>query len=365
MITLPDGFAPIQSDQLCDLALNVNFTVNEFSPFVDRQTLVPRGEGLIVDQYYGHAYHPMEIRPAAIYGRTTDLPDYSGDHLANDGFLRVPFRRIPRVIVRSRAEIEELLASFRSADDNLQMLFRGQTREHLIRRSPQTTQWLYGEVAVREPSLTTSGSRRKPALEDVLPEWATLLKIFVADAIGPSPLKYTEFITSHGLPLFALSLAQHYGLPTFGLDMTDRIEVALFFALMDKKPSGAYHATYFRLTEFSEMPVVYILFPAKQQQFAYEACRPERFPSGRPDAQSARFMHVGWGFADNACATRIFLALYLDPAGDFEPIPLPVKLFPPSEFDRFADFLQRIIGIPLPDKLARVLAEGFYAVDGE
>ncbi len=41
------------------------------------------------------------------------------------------------------------------------------------------------------------------------------------------------------------------------------------------------------------MPVLYVVFPAEQQQFDYESCRTEGFPPGRPDLQSPRFMHVG------------------------------------------------------------------------
>jgi FRG domain len=362
-MTPTDGIESIESDQLRDLALNLNFTVDEFSPFLDRQTLAHRGESLIVDRYFGHAYHTMEPRPAAIYGRTADLPVYSGDQLANDGFLRVPFRRIPRRVVHTLTEIKELLTVIRSADQNLRLLFRGQTREHLIGRSPETTQWLYGEDTVREPSLRTSASRRKPQLEEVLPEWAALLKIFLIEDMDTRESDYDEFTTSLGFPLFALSLAQHYGLPTSGLDLTDRLEIALFFALMAyKKPSGTHRATYSRLAESSEMPVLYILFPAEQQQFDYESYRTKDFPPGRPDAQSAHFMHVGWGYADNACASRIFLALYLDPVGNFDPIPSAAELFPTGETDRFADFLERISTKGFPEKLTRILAEGFYTV---
>jgi hypothetical protein len=360
-MTLPDGFVQIESAELRDLTRNAGGTVNEFSPFANHGEIVRRSDELIVDQHYGLAYHLMELRPAAIYGRTVDLPVYSGDHLANHGFLRVPFRRIPRRIVRSRAEIEELVASIKSADADLPMLFRGQTREHFIARSSETTQWLYGEESVKEPSLTTSASRRTPTLEDVLPEWSMLLRIFLSGM--PAGSKQVSLLTSFGFPLFALALAQHYGLPTSGLDVTDRLDVALFFALMEyHKAPGGYGATYSPAVKSSQMPVLYILFPPKQQQFDYESFRTEGFPYSRPDAQSARFMHMAWGYADNLCACRIFLALYLDPAGDFGLIPTPAELFPAGTTDLFAAFLEGAHKRVLPDKLACVLKEGFYTI---
>jgi hypothetical protein len=361
---IPDGFHVIEKNQISDLSHNINFTIDEFSPFVDRNALVQCGNNLIIDRYYGQCYHELELRPAGIYGRTMDLPIYSGDHLANNGFLRVPFRRIPRRIVHSRTELEIILESISSADDNLQLLLRGQTREHLLNRSRETCQLLYGEDSVFEPSLITSASRRKLALEDILPEWTAILNIFLAtESNYVDEPRLGEFTTSFCFPLFALSLAQHYGLPTNGLDVTDRLDVALFFALMQfQKAAEKQKANYVRQSNTAEMPVIYVLAPTKRQQFDYESYKPKGFPQGRPDAQSAKFIHIGWGLAENACAERIFLALYLDPSGNFDPIPLPSELFPAGEADCFSTFLERISKGPLPESMRRIFLEGFYTV---
>lgn len=361
---LPDDFLPIQPADLNDRSRNTGVTLDEVSPFADRRQLVRSSDELILDRHYGLAYHAMELRPAAIWGRTAELPVYSGDNLANFGFLRVPFRRIPRLIVRSRVDIEGLLVAIRSADPNLRMLFRGQTTEHVIKRAPETSRWLFGEDAVLEPSLTTSASRRHPALEQVLPEWSALLNVFLVEACGmEGQQEYEDFTGGFGFPLSALALAQHYGLPTSGLDVTDRLDVALFFALMKfDKPAGSYRATYSPETEFKNMPVLYLLFPPEQQQFDYERFRAEGFPRGRPDAQSARFMHMGWGYADNACAERIFLALYLHPDGDYGPIPSPAQLFPKGADDPFGYFLENTRLSTFPDAFRQVIEKGFYTV---
>lgn len=361
---LPDDFVPIQPIDLKDVTRNAITTIDEVSPFADRRQLVRADDELILDRHYGLAYHAMELRPAAIWGRTVDLPTYSGDSLANSGFLRVPFRRIPRHVVHSRAEIKNLIATIRSADPNLRMLFRGQTTEHTIKRSRETSQWLFGEDAVLEPSLTTSASRRRPALEQVLPEWCGLLKLFLIEACEMKGRDDYEYFTEgFRFPLFALALAQHYGLPTSGLDVTDRLEVALFFALMNyEKPEGSCQATYSRQTKFKSMPVIYLLFPPEQQQFDYEQYRVEGFSHGRPDAQSARFMHMGWGHTINTCAERIFLALYLDPEGDYDPIPTPAQLFPKGANDPFGDFLEHTDIRVFPRVLKQVIENGFYIV---
>lgn len=361
---VPEEFVSIQPAELKDLSRNAGVNLDEVSPFADRGELVRTSDELILDPHYGLAYHAMELRPAAIWGRTGDLPPYSGDDLANFGFLRVPFRRIPRVIVHSRAEIESLLDRIHSGDPDLCMLFRGQTTEHVIKRSPETSRWLFGEDVVAEPSLTTSASRRRPALEQVLPEWSALLNIFLIEACDMENEREYEYLTGGlGFPLFALALAQHYGLPTSGLDVTDRLDAGLFFALMKfDKPAGDHRAIYSRATDSKNMPVLYLLSTPKQQQFDYEQFRMNGFFRGRPDAQSARFMHMGWGQADNACAERIFLALYLDPEGDFGPIPPPAQLFPKGDDDPFGYFLEHANISAFSDGFKQVLEKGFYTV---
>ena len=71
---------------------------------------------------------------------------------------------------------------------------------------------------------------------------------------------------------------------------------------------------------------------------------------------------MGWGLADNRCAERIFLALYLDPKGDYGSFPSAAKLFPAKEADLFAWFIEQNAG-GLPGALARVVKEGFCTID--
>ena len=68
--------------------------------------------------------------------------------MANMGYLRVPFRRIPRRLVKDRSEIENIVNKIVSADDDLVLLFRGQTREHVINRSSEAMHSLYGDPEV-------------------------------------------------------------------------------------------------------------------------------------------------------------------------------------------------------------------------
>lgn len=359
-MTVPDGFIKLEASDRTNLGLNLGMSLNELSAFANPGLVMPTTDEILVDRRYGLAYTEMKLLPVAIYGSTDDLPVYSGDELANHGFLRVPFRRIPRRIVHSRKELEDIVGSIRSGDKNLRILYRGQSEEYLIKRTPETSRWLYGVDSVLEPSLATSSSRRKPGLESVMPEWCALLKIFVETNHVPIN---RSFLTDASFRLFALALAQHYGLPTSGLDVTDRLEIGLFFALMKyHKAADDPEATYISHKCTGNMPVLYILAPNENQQFGYEQYRCEGFPPGRPDAQSAFFMHIGWGHAENLCASRIFLALYLDPSGDFGPFPSPKELFPSGNDDLFASFLTKMTQRNFDSPLGRVLAEGYYTV---
>jgi hypothetical protein len=107
-------------------------------------------------------------------------------------------------------------------------------------------------------------------------------------------------------------------------------------------------------------PVIYVIAASDRQQFDYESFRPHGFPTGRPDAQGARFMHVGWGHATNACARRILIALYLDPSGDYGPLAPVERMFPASADDKFSAFLSRMMTYDLPPNLKRALEKGYY-----
>ena len=108
-------------------------------------------------------------------------------------------------------------------------------------------------------------------------------------------------VVEMGIELFhllALGLAQHYGLPSVGLDLTDDLKVALWFAI--------YKATY-----SSKEPVKAELVKDEDNEatiFVFR-CHPRSvyrysdlvkgIGAHRPDAQRAYFNYCGWGLAKN------------------------------------------------------------------
>lgn len=328
-----DGFVELGREDLTGGAeLNIEQFRNEISPFARVvPDLRPETATVLIDTFYGQCFDEWINDGSAVYGETADLPEFSGDSLANYSFLRVPYRRIPRIRIQKQSELMELVGRIESADPDLRLFFRGQNREHLLQRDAATLRVLYGDGAALEPSLLTSASRRGIDLEAVLPEWSNLLQIYMATQRKYLDVAELEALkTSPRLLAFALAIAQHYGLPSAGIDVTDRLDIALFFALsvFDPVPGETSISSWRRLSGGADPPVIYLFTSTERFELDYRLLAPKGLRTPRPDRQSAHFLQTGWGLKRNGCARQLFLALYLDPDGDFGEILNPSALFP-------------------------------------
>jgi FRG domain len=200
--------------------------------------------------------------------------------------------------------------------------------------------------------------RKKQPLELIFPEWCLLIRsYFLARSLlgidrhrrGPGSAPFSKQVQADAQRLggldnhiFALSLAQHYGLPSMGLDLTDDLDVALFFALfhLERDKDRTFRVGANRSNE----PSVLSIFGMPERFFAEHAlARPRRFPRGRPDCQRAFFAPMGWGMRQNQCAGYLLRALYLDPQGDYGIMPSVNKLFPDQLEDDFGSLLETAI----------------------
>jgi hypothetical protein len=374
-----DGFArsDAQTDSL--IFANVNPFRNEVSPFCHAQDKFQfEGTGIIVETCYGQVYEANRELPLAIYGKTEDLPVYAGDQLANLGYLRVPFRRIPRILVKDRNELESLVNSIKSADPNLRTLYRGQVREYYISRSARSRAVLFDDEVALEPSLTPSCIRAGVSLESIGPEWSMAVQLFLGrmyhdlsnrtwissqtlDRVGK---EINALTSSYILWPFLLGLAQHYGLPSAGLDVTSNLSVALYFALTEFRPDPnlpGFMVTRRRSPE-GDPSVLYLITVDHHHWFNFSSVRPQGFPLARPDAQDAFFLHTGWGYGSNSIARYIFIALYLDPAGDWGEIQDTYSLFPNRESDRFGDHISNVSAPAWSDDFKSFLSRFYWAV---
>jgi FRG domain len=341
--------------------LNVQPYRNEYSVYMHATPMdrVARGV-LLVDELYGLAYDHIPAPGAAIYGDTAVIPGSDLDDRADLGFLRIPFARVPRCRVINRAQLESLIGLIPRRAKNSPLLFRGQTKEYLVGRSAETLEVLYADGEAREPSLLPSSVRAGLDIDEVLPEWAALLGWGLEPWVmrldggrrGPTFEQFVNFRTHYVFRRFAASAAQHYGMPSSGLDVTTSLDVALFFALHTFS-SGQEPGANVNIVRVSppSAPVLYVLepFPERVQRDLLREW-PTWLPLARPRRQAAHFLHRGWGLSQNEAARWVVGAFYLDPSGDFGTLPTFQELLP--ERDMFAALVSGLrtggIGHQLP-----------------
>lgn len=136
----------------------------------------------------------------------------SGDELVNMGYLRVPFRRIPRRRINNRNELEAIGQTF-DAGSIATIYWRGQDKEYLLDRDAATAWLLYGDPHALEPSLLTSAGRAGIDWETILPVWSPIVRAHL-DANPKLHGLTAELYRSYRLRGLLLALAQHYGLPS-------------------------------------------------------------------------------------------------------------------------------------------------------
>jgi hypothetical protein len=350
------GLVPLETSP--SLLANIARVRNEVSIHARTDPLTtprPAGEGEgIVDRYYGHVYDRWLLEERlAPYGLVNDLFPYEIDRLANHGFLRVPFRRIPRRVVRDQDELAAIVALLGSVNPDIHVAFRGQNREYLVPRRPEGRDALYGDPRALEPSLLPSSARAGISFEATLPEWFAVVNLSMHEArrhvmdvasaehVAMMQDEHERLRTSFRLYLHGMAIAQHYGLPSTGLDLTDSIATAVFFALHEFHPTANPTVLQCARRRDDELAVLYVFEIPTRFQLIFEQARPKGFPAARPDRQRAHFLHGGWGLSANDAACFLCLALYLDPRGDFS-IPSAEDVFPSADEDWLGEWLMAV-----------------------
>jgi hypothetical protein len=353
-----DGMILLDPEEAAEPWRNIERFRNECSPYSGIERPRARSDGkLMIDSQYGRAFDFVLTEASAVYGFTDDLARVT--HPADLGYLRVPYRCVPRIRVGSRAELERIFTTLAAQAQvagraDIRLLIRGQTREYYVNRSPAALRALYGDAQALEPSLPASAVRKQQPLEGVMPEWCFFIRSYMlglttrlindvdpslAERLGgvlqADRQRLEESLDNHA---FALSLAQHYGLPSMGLDLTDQLDTALFFALYRFEVTEGRRLRVVR--DNSGQSVLYVLLFPERFCVEHARARPSLFPKGRPDTQSAWFSHMGWGYRRNQCAEYLVAALYLDESGDFGELPTVVGLFPSQPNDMFGSLME-------------------------
>lgn len=335
---------------------NIYPLLNELHP-----TGVLAGEGAhehpdsFLDRDYGRVFFAGRVVRSAVYGRTERMEHYvrfRGLEVVDE--LRVPYRLIPIFAINDLQQIPAAVESLARANPNYSVLMRGQGTTYLLRREAAESALLYGGP-VAEPSFKPSFLRRnfhELTLHSIWHNQAALLLNDVgfdyASLLPESALTdyWNDIRSLRRTPYFdgfALGIAQHYGLPSVGLDLTDDHRVAAWFALYDMAIDAETRATTCNVVSPDTKPTIFVFRCPKDTVFDYRAVRPKQFPHGRPDRQAAWFAHVGWGAAENQMALYLMCGIRIHPhmAGQL-PNDFTRYLFPKTEDDLILQFFRKM-----------------------
>lgn len=332
-------------DQLFAHLHNINPIADRVSPACDIERInKSAGTPGYVDPLYGNCWSWTPSHGSAVYGRTENLPVGPLDEQANGAFLRVPFRRVPIIEVSSIEEVRAIARSVKSGDPNFSGIWRGQSSHYTTEKKGRTKDELlrlYGAEDVNEPSLLPSAARTDLYFPDSFDTWSALLDLYVHKRAREPGMQreLMNFANSYRYRMWGFATAQHYGLPSVGLDVTDDIDVALFFALHTFKTSIEGISTATRATS-AMTPIIYGLGGfINHELFEDEKLAPARLLCTRPAAQSAMFFSTGWGHAPNNAAQRIYVALKLVGHEKWKFDFQPSYYFPNPQDDEFLQFL--------------------------
>lgn len=292
--------------------------------------------GFLVDKYYRATFTGRDIHTAeALYGAKNILRDHYEDFYKSIDYnelLRCKHYCAPIIDVSSKGEIEEIISRIPLRGSE-QIVFRGQTKMRYIPRSDNIKRLLFGNSCSLEPSLITSserGSYNYDNLHFLLRYYFSQEFIFNKAKNKADYSAYKKIWNELSLDPMCkfdyaiIALAQHYGLPTNGLDVTTDIDVATWFATnkytIDDTGLSSYTAlkadTWGKNSE--DFPVIYVCQPVSNTtSLSLHSCEildKLGLNALRPERQSAKFFLGAHTEHQNRLAEAIVCAFRLLPS---------------------------------------------------
>lgn len=249
---------------------------------------------------------------------------------------RVRYWDVPIFGVTTRAELVHLVEAIRALTPNQPLLFRGQNDHFTVKRDRWINRVLYGREDVAELSLTTTASRAGSFDFDAFLPWFQLdLQGLLYADLPPDAfrsvqkddegtLRYAnEAVATRrraweragfGWEVTAMAIAQHYGIPTYGLDLTSDLDVALWMAQCIARPytvDGQSRCWLEPVDRACARPIIYLVSSISEET----DLRPHELPglaSLRQQRQSAHLHFGGWGFHMNLCAEEVVAGVFLE-----------------------------------------------------
>jgi len=319
----------------------------------------------LIDSKYQNIYGANRIIGSAIYGQK-GKPTISFKSSTNSN-IRANRNTIPVFECNNLASLEKLITKVKFENNDKEVYFRGQTKHYNLQRSRLTNKLLYGTETVSEISMPTSASRenfdfdgfsaifqmqlqgivystitksRFTNLESSWPLWGSFSP-FTDKVITDIHEKFKRLYYSYEWDLMTMGIAQHYGIPTHGLDITTDIKIALWFAQNKWYSSiedGKEYSWYKKLetdtiVEKENYPTLYIIGTKSNLKKDLDQIEYIDLKATRPIRQKAFLHYGGFGLHSNICAQDVLAIIRLTPEFDYQSDFTAEYLFPNQEDD--------------------------------
>jgi hypothetical protein len=276
----------------------------------------------------------MTIKNQAVYGASNVLRDHYGEFYETLGereLLRCKIYCAPVIEVESMLDMATHLASIPARGDG-KIVLRGQPSLYKLDRPSLVKRFLFGESCSEEPSLPTAAVRKKfdyDSLHFAL-QYFTQEQVLGRNATTKKRRddfyrRWRKKVVSPDCSMdYALmALAQHYGIPTDGLDVTTSLDVAVWFATNRFTASSSGVCNYSTMkqadwaTDREKWPVVFVCQVVNNSlSMSLQDCK-ELDGFGlralRPQRQRALFFHGGQGDHQNRLAEAVVCMFRLRP----------------------------------------------------
>jgi hypothetical protein len=300
--------------------------INLFSPDADWNEWGQRSAPermVLVDFYSGAVFRPMELRPFAMFGRHGLGVPFPSDFPGVSSHYRWRFNDVPVFTAWTGRDLQNLEERLNRLWPNYQILFRGQTQQYTVPRGPATLRLLYGDAAVSEPSLLSTAFRERfpyvsteRHIRAIIADIDYRLTGFKDHRWWVEDRYETVYVADEGMiarwhRISTMAIAQHYGIPTYGLDVTTSMTTAWWFATHDyhaRDEKASFHPHAWSGSDFRKWPAIFVLRTASGEYIGQLD-----LPATRPRHQHAVFARGGWGPHGNICADDLIAVIVLAP----------------------------------------------------
>lgn len=212
--------------------------VNENFAFIYSKKLLTY-QGFYLDRYYQNLFSAFTLGPIGLYGThpTCNFNYFRFiDKIKSVGVLRVKYNSVPIIEVQNKEELYEICNKIPKFT---KLYFRGQTQQYYLERPDSIKRLLYGTLDAAEPSLRGAAPRLGWHYDEIHPTFQLILQDIIYEHALKKGLDLKDihdkwekaFVSLDCVwDRYALGIAQHYGIPTHGLDLTDSLDIALWFA---------------------------------------------------------------------------------------------------------------------------------------